>query len=415
MTCPPVASVVSSASERQVRRVLPVAIVLTWFGPFSVDAYAPGFPRIEAEFATTSVMVQLTLASLLVGLAAGQLVVGPLSDRYGRKPLLLIGLSGYLVASLACALAWSIEVLVAARLLQGLTAATGIVLARAIGRDVHSGPALARFYSVTAATTAVAPMVAPIVGASLLQAGVSWRWIFGLTLLLGLAALLLVVLVLPETHPRSVREAPVPAAGQRARVPLLRRPHVIAAAGVLGFCNGGMLANLAGLSFYLQVDRHVSPVGYAFVFAAGAAALVLGSNVNRLLQRRFAPQSLLTVSVPTMLLFAVLMGIAQALVAPLGVIMVLVCLFMGMWGFVMPNCLAFGMTVERAVAGRTSAVLGAAQFGFAVVATSLVGVVPVLAGVPGMATVMVVSVLAALVLHLVLRGRARESAARAQV
>lgn len=398
-------------SARQVRRVLPVAVVLTWFGPFSVDAYSPAFPNILAEFGTSEGLVQLTLSATLVGMAGGQLVAGPLSDRYGRRRPLLVGLAGYVVASVLCAFAWSVEVLVAARLFQGLTAATGIVMARAIGRDVHSGPALARFYSLIAAATALAPLVAPVVGAGMLQAGMSWRWIFGLTLLLGLVGLLLTTLVLPETHPTFVgghrSTAAVPAPPSR----LLRRPHVLAAAGVLGFCGAAMLANLAGLSFYLQDERGLGPVGYAVSFGAGALALIVGSNVNRLLQRRCAAQGLLTVSVPVMLLFTVLLAVAQGVTAPLAIVIALVCLFMGCWGFVLPNALAFGMTVERTAAGRASAILGTAQFGVAAFATPLVGVVPTIAGVPAMATVMTTCVALAVAVHVALLRSARRSAA----
>lgn len=398
-------------SAGQVRRVLPVAIVLTWFGPFSVDAYSPAFPMIQADLGTSPGLVQLTLAATLVGLTVGQLIVGPLSDRFGRLPPLVIGLAGYVLASLFCALAWSIEALVVARTLQGLTAATGIVIARATGRDVHSGPELGRFFSVIAAATALAPMVAPIMGAWLLQAGLSWRWIFGLTLVLGLVGLVLAATVLPETHPTRATQR-LPSAPTDPGVRLLRQPHVLAAAGVIGLCGGAMLANLAGLSFYLQEQRGTSPLGYAMAFAAGAVTLVASGNVNRLLQRRFEPQQLMSVSVPAMLVFTVLLGVAQRSAAPLGIVVLLVCAFMGMWGFVLPNALALGMAVDRRAAGRAAALLGAAQYGFASVTTPLVGVIPALAGVPAMATVMTGCVAGATVIHFSLLGRARRSATR---
>ncbi|GAA1865292.1 multidrug effflux MFS transporter [Pseudonocardia ailaonensis] len=407
------AEVTGPLSDRQVRRILPIAIVLTWFGPFSMDAYTPAFPQIQEYFGTSATMVQLTLGTTLVGLALGQLVAGPLSDRFGRRRPLVVGLCGYVVASLLCAFASSVEMLVLARLAQGLTAATGIVIARAIGRDVHSGPALARFYSLVAAATALAPMIGPVTGAAMVQAGLVWRWIFGLTVVLGVVGLVLSVAVLPETHPALIggRARTVP---RQARVPahLLRRPHVLAAAGVLGLCGAAMIANLAGLPFYLQEERGLGPLVYAGAFTVGALCLISGSNLSRLLQRRILPQRLLTVAVPVMLTVAVLFALAMQARAPLFLVLPGFCALMACWGFLNPNAMAFGMTVERTAAGRASAVLGLAQFGFAAASAPLVGIVPRVAGVPSMAVVTVSCIVLGALVHFALLRPARVSAAR---
>jgi DHA1 family bicyclomycin/chloramphenicol resistance-like MFS transporter len=398
---------------------LPVAVLLTWLGPFSMDAYSPAFPAIQKDFATSAGAVQATLATTLVGLALGQLLVGPISDRYGRRRPLLVGLSGYVVASVLCASAWTIELLIAARFVQGFAAATGIAIARAIARDVHSGTQLARFYSLLTAATAIAPMVAPIAGAGLLESGLSWRWIFGVTLILGVIGLAAVVLLLPETHPRWIGGHTPAGVGHREPEPtghlslwvLLRRREVFVSALVLGLCGAAMIAHLAGLSFFLQDERGLSPAAYGAVFALDAAGLVIANNVNRLVLRRWSSSQVLSVSVPVMLAFALAFAAMLRAEAPLPAVLPALFLFISCWGFVMPNSIAVGMSVERAAAGRASAILGVAQFGFAAFSAPLVGTIPVLAGTPPMGTVIVVCLAGAVMVQVGARFVGRRAAA----
>lgn len=403
-------------SHRQLRRILPAAVMFTWLGPFAMDAYSPAFPAIQAEFGTSDGLVQATLATTLIGLSIGQLIVGPLSDRFGRRRPLAVGLAGYVAASVLCSFAWSIEVLIGARFLQGLSAAAGIAVARAVARDVHSGPQLARFYSLLTAATALAPMLGPIFGAGLLEAGLTWRYIFGLTLLLGVVGLGLVVFVLPETHPDRIGGRTPPTRAERERRAtlhgpaltlwsLLRRRHVVVSALVLGFVGAAMIAHLAGLSFFLQNERGLSPAGYSIVFAVDAVGMILANNVNRLLLRRFTAQRLLSIAVPVMLTFTVVFAILLRFDAPLPAVLPALFAFVSCWGFVMPNAIAVGMSVERHAAGRASAVLGVAQFGFSAFTAPLVGTVPPVFGVPPMATVIVVCLAIAFSVQLVSRIR----------
>ncbi|GAA3045907.1 multidrug effflux MFS transporter [Pseudonocardia yunnanensis] len=388
-----------------------------------MDAYSPAFPAIQKDFATSAGAVQATLATTLVGLALGQLLVGPISDRYGRRRPLLVGLSGYVVGSVLCASAWTIELLIAARFVQGFAAATGIAIARAIARDVHSGTQLARFYSLLTAATAIAPMVAPIAGAGLLESGLSWRWIFGVTLILGVIGLAAVVLLLPETHPRWIGgvDRAVTGVGHPEPEPtvhlslwvLLRRREVFVSALVLGLCGAAMIAHLAGLSFFLQDERGLSPAAYGAVFALDAAGLVIANNVNRFVLRRWSSRQVLSVSVPVMLVFAVVFAALLRAEAPLPAVLPALFLFISCWGFVMPNAVAVGMSVERAAAGRASAILGVAQFGFAAFSAPLVGTIPVIAGTPPMATVIVVCMAGAVVAQIVARLVGRRAAAPA--
>jgi MFS transporter, DHA1 family, multidrug resistance protein len=390
------------------RRILPIAVVVTWLGPFSLDAYTPAFPAIQRDFATSAGAVQATLAATLVGLALGQLLFGPASDRFGRRRPLLVGLGGYVLASVLCATAWTVEVLVVARLGQGLAAAGGIAIARAIARDVHVGTRLARFYSLLTAATAIAPMVAPILGAGVLEAGGSWRWIFAVTLALGVLGLVVVVLALPETHPRWLGAPAGDEAPARTRIglgTLLRRRHVLTSALVLGLCGAAMIAHLAGLSFFLQDERGLGPGAYSAVFALDAVGMIAANNVNRVLLRRYAAPRVLSVALPVMFAAAVAFALALRAQAPLPLLLPALFAFVSCWGFVMPNAIAVGMSVERAASGRASAILGVAQFGFAAISAPLVGTVPPIAGVPPMGAVIVVCLAGAVLVQLV--GRVR--------
>lgn len=381
------------------RRLLPILALVSWIGPFAMDAYTPAFPWIEQDLATSPGMVQASLTATLFGLAVGQVLVGPTSDRYGRRGPLLIGLAGYVVASVFCALAWSIESLLVARLLQGVTAATGISIARAIGRDLHSGRELARFYSVLTGATAVAPVIGPLAGAGVLEAGLGWRWVFGVTVALGVVAFA-AARTLPETRPPLDRPAATATSEQGpGLLTLLRRRELVVPALLLSLCTAGMIAHLAGLSFYLQVDRGTGPGFYGLVFALDALALVAANAANRALLNRVAARRILAYSVPGLLLCSAAFAVAITVTAPLPIVVLSLVLMIGANGFVQPNAVAVGMSVDRAAAGRAAAVLGVAQFGLASLSAPLVGIVPDLGGVPSMAVVILVCVSAAVVVQ----------------
>jgi DHA1 family bicyclomycin/chloramphenicol resistance-like MFS transporter len=202
----PIDPVVTGAAGPGTSRLKWVLVLgsLTTFGPLSLDLYLPAFPLIARDFHSSVSRVQLTLTACLMGLALGQLVAGPLSDRFGRKRPLLIGVVGYGLASLLCAVAPDITTLTAARLLQGLTGSAGIVIARAVARDLHSGPALARLFALLMLVTGLAPILGPTLGAQVLRF-TSWHGIFVVLAGIGAALALVVLLLLPETLPPAAR------------------------------------------------------------------------------------------------------------------------------------------------------------------------------------------------------------------
>ena len=182
--------------------------LVTWLGPLSLDAYGPALPAISADLDAGPAAVQLTLSALVVGLAGGHLFAGPLSDRFGRRPVLLAGLVAFVLTTVLCAVAPGIGALVVARLLQGMAAATALVITKAAARDLFDGVALARFLSHLAAILPVAPALGPFLAAALLGA-FSWRAIFVMVAVVGLVALVVVYRCWPETSPAHGDATPV--------------------------------------------------------------------------------------------------------------------------------------------------------------------------------------------------------------
>ncbi|HWJ54372.1 MAG TPA: MFS transporter, partial [Propionibacteriaceae bacterium] len=193
-------------SSGPARRNIVVLGMLSTFGPISLDLYLPALPQLAAELEASPSAAQLTITACLVGLAVGQVAAGPLSDRFGRKRPLMIGLIAYAVASLACAFAWSISVLLLLRLIQGLAGAAGIVIARAVARDLHEGHQLVVFFSRLVLVSGLAPVIAPVLGGQLNRV-MTWRGIFGVLAGIGVVLVLAGWLGLKESLPPEKRVA----------------------------------------------------------------------------------------------------------------------------------------------------------------------------------------------------------------
>src|SRR5215470_2324124 len=250
--------------------------LLTALGPLAVDMYLPSFPEIGRLLNASPATVQLTLSLYLVAYAVGQVVYGPLSDRYGRIPVLRAVLIVFCVASLACALAPTIELLLSARMVQALGSSGAIVLARAIVRDLYSGARAGRELSLMGAIMALAPVGAPMIGGGL-QSAFGWRSHFALQIAFGLIATFVVWRKLPET-------LKAPAAGpfslravfENYRV-IARNRAVLAYIGMLSVSFGGMFAWISGSSFVLQDIYHLSALSFGLAFAAASAGYLAGT------------------------------------------------------------------------------------------------------------------------------------------
>ena len=385
---------------------------LTAFGPLSIDMYLPGLPAIARDLSASESVIQLTLTACLIGLALGQVVAGPVSDALGRRRPLLVGVAGYAIASLLCALAPSAPALVGLRLLQGLTGAAGIVIARAIVRDMYSGSAAARYFSRLILIMGLAPILAPVLGGQVLRF-TSWHGIF--VVLAGISLLLLVGAAagLPETLPVARRREGNLADTGRTFRRLAKDSLFVgyALSGGLGF--GAMFAYIAGSPFVLQGIYHVSPQTFSLIFGANALGFVITSQVNGSLVSRVPPERLLlggliTGAIGGLSLLAVVaiggLGLA-AIVPPLFVLVSSI-------GFVVPNAIALALSRHPEAAGTGSALLGVIQSGVGAIGAPLVGLAGNSSALP-MATVIAVSGSGAIVTFLVTSVRSRARSPRA--
>jgi DHA1 family bicyclomycin/chloramphenicol resistance-like MFS transporter len=345
---------------------------LTAIAPMSIDMYLPAFPALQATFATDAAAVQRTLSVFFIGLALGQLFYGPLSDRYGRRRPLLAGLTLYTVASAGCALAGSMPQLMLWRGLQALGGCAGVVMARAVVRDVFGPREAARVLSSLMLVMGVAPILAPMVGGWVL-AHAGWRALFGILVAFGAATWVGVARGLPDTAPtaRATTLTVGTAAAAFSRVARHAWFRRFAGAGALAQCV--LFAYIAGAPFlYMQV-LGLSPKGFAAMFGLNSLGLILASQINRtLLTRETAATVLARALVLQMLaatLFATLTWVATpGLVRLAGSVWLVVLLL----GFVLPNTTALALSPFDRDAGTASALLGSLQYGTSGLATLLV-------------------------------------------
>lgn len=340
-------------------------------GPLSIDMYLPGLPALAAAFHAEAGSVQLTLASFFVGLALGQIAYGPASDRFGRKRPLYAGLALYTLASLGCALAPSIGSLIAWRFLQALGGCAGMVISRAVVRDLFDQRDAARVFSLLMAVMGVAPILAPAAGSALLGL-LGWRAVFVTLAAFGLVTLLAVAFALPETRePGEV----MPGAPWDDYLHLLTDARFVGYALSGGVALGGMFAYIAGSPFVFIELYGVSPTTYGWLFGLNALGLIGAAQLNRrLLDSWSTDQILSAANVATAVTGLALACAAAVPGAPLVVLSLPLFAFMAGLGFTQPNALAGAMGRHARRAGSAAALYGTVQFGTATLAASLVGV-----------------------------------------
>ncbi|TCJ16373.1 Bcr/CflA family multidrug efflux MFS transporter [Parasulfuritortus cantonensis] len=358
-------------------RGLPAWLVLlgalTAIGPLSIDMYLPGFPAMTADFAGQAGRPEYTLAGYFVGTAFGQLIYGPLSDRYGRKPPLYAGLALYTLASLAGALATGLGELTFWRLTQGLGGCAGMVVTRAVIRDRCGVRDSARAMSLLMLVMGVAPIVAPMLGGWVV-ASLGWRAIFCLLTGFGLACLLAIRLGLAESH--DTRHAP-PLGWRRLGEDfgaLLGERAFMGYSLASGFAMAGFFAYISGSPHVFMELYHLSTEQYGWLFASNAVGFILASQINARLIRRLEPTRVLRRAQTALALLAgwlALLPLAGqpglvAFAAPL-------TLAIASLGFIVPNATAAALATHGQRAGTASALMGALQFGLATLAGSLTG------------------------------------------
>lgn len=381
---------------------------LSAFGPLSMDMYLPGLPSLTRDLGASASTGQLTLTGCMLGIAAGQLFTGPLSDSLGRRRPLLAGLVGYTAASLACAAAPSIWTLIVLRFIQGTLGGAGLVIARAIVRDVYEGAVAARVFALLMAVMGVAPVFAPLIGGQVL-AVTSWRGIFVVLAAIGLPLLLATVVWLPETLPRARRHGGGLRSTMRTFGRLVSDRSFTAPATSFALAAAVLFAYIAGSSFVLEDIYGVSPQVFSLVFAVNSVGLVSASQLGGRLVGRLGAASLLRFG-----LFGVGLGSTAVLVLTLahaGLAPLLVALFviLSSNGVVFPNATAVALADQEGALGSASALLGVSQWGTGAVVAPLVGVAGSHDAVP-MAVLIGICGISALVVNLAFAGEGRASA-----
>ena len=354
-------------------RTVVVLGLLSTFGPLSLDLYLPALPQLADDLNASASAAQLSITACLVGLAFGQLIAGPLSDRLGRRRPLIVGLVAFLLASVACALAPSVAILVLLRLIQGLAGAAGIVISRAIARDLYSGRALMIFFSRLLLVAGLAPVIAPILGGQL-SSIMSWRGIFGVLAGFGAVLLLAGLFGLRETLPPERRIVGGFGRTLQGYNTLLHDRFFVGCALSSGLAGASMFAYIAGSTFVLQRIYGMSPQGFSLVFgcislglvaaAQGGARLALVWPLTRVLGLG------LTINLlgATALLMTVISGLPLA--ALIGALVIMVCAV----GLIFPTANALAMADYPDLAGTASSLQGLSQFVFGAVAAPLVGI-----------------------------------------
>ncbi|WP_433788159.1 multidrug effflux MFS transporter [Actinomycetospora sp. CA-101289] len=375
---------------------------LTAAAPLSLDTYLPALPTLTADLATTPSIAQLSLTSCLLGLALGQLVAGPLSDVLGRRRPMLLGATGFAVASALCAVAPNVGVLVALRLAQGLLGAVGIVVARAVVRDTSDATTAARSFATLMLVSGVAPILAPVLGGQLLRV-TSWRGVFVALAVYGTLAGLAVLLFVRESLPATRRRSGSAAATLASFRVLLGDRRVVACVLAAGLLFAAMFAYISGSTFVLQDLYGLSPQGFSGVFGANSVAIVASVQVAGRLagSGRVRPERLLAIGLVTAMAgTGVLLTSALLDVGLAGILAGLVVTVIGV-GLVLPSATTLTLADHPEHAGSASALLGTAQFLVGAGVAPLVGLAGSRSAVP-MASAMAASVVLGAVVFTVL-------------
>ena len=355
---------------------LPLTIVLgllTTFGPISMDLYLPVLPALAKELGAPIWSAQLTVSACLLGLAAGQIVAGPMSDRLGRRRPLLIGIAAYILTSVLCAVTQSIEVLIVVRFLQGLAGAVGIVIAQAAGRDLYSGTRLVRYYGRLTVLGGLAAIIGPLIGGQL-AAFTDWRGIFLFLGAVGAVIFAASALTYRETLPPGLRTSGGLAQTRRDFAQLVSDRTFFGAALLTGFVNAALFAYLSGSTFVLQDLYGLSPQGYSLAFGLNSLGfMVFGFAAGRLAER-WSERGVLLVGVVMCVIGAGGLLATGLLHLPLIAMVASLLTMVSGVAVTTPPSTSLAMADYPHLAGTASSLLGLARFAFGGLAAPLVGV-----------------------------------------
>ncbi|MEV6833803.1 multidrug effflux MFS transporter [Streptomyces sp. NPDC051133] len=397
----------SAPRERSVGRALTVVLaLLTVFGPISMDLYLPVLPALTRDLGAATSTAQLTVTACLIGLALGQVVAGPLSDRLGRRRPLLFGAAAYILAAVLCSLSPGVGTLIAARFLQGLAGSVGIVIAQAAGRDLYSGSKLVRYYSRLTVIGGLAAIIGPVLGGQL-AAVTDWRGLFLFLAGAGAAILVAVLVVFRETLPRQERTTGEFKQTGRDFRRLLSDRVFLGAVLVIGFAYAAVFAYLSGATYVLQGIYGLSPQGYSFAFGLNSLGFMLFGFVAGRLAGRRSEKGTLLIGLLMCLAGAGGVLVTALLELPLPVMVVSLFLMASGVATTTPPATSLALANYPDIAGTASSLLGLAQFAFGGVAAPLVGLGGAGTAVPLGLVTAVSAALAAIVYALTIRPHTR--------
>lgn len=376
-TKPHIADAPAATARRAGLLVTLVLGGLTALPPLSMDMYLPALPEVTEVLRAPAATVQLTLTACLAGMALGQLVVGPMSDRWGRRRPLLIGMIVYVLATAVCALAPSAGLLIGFRLLQGLAGAAGIVIARAVVRDLYDGVEMARFFSTLMLISGVAPIVAPLIGGQILRI-TDWRGVFYVLTGVGLVLTLVVWRFLHESLPPERRHSGGVGEALRTMRGLLADRVFTGYMLAGGLAFAVLFAYISASPFVVQEIYGASPQTFSLLFGLNSVGLVAVGQINgRLLVGRVSLDKVLGWGLGIILLASVaLLVMTTGVLGEPGLPAVAAGLFvlMSAMGLAMPNTQAQALMRTPHAAGSASALLGTSSFLIGAVASPLVGI-----------------------------------------
>lgn len=345
---------------------------LSLLGPFTIDTYLPAFPTIVEEFHTNASLVQVSLTTCLLGLAFGQLIIGPMSDVQGRRKPLLTFLGLYLLSSLICAIAPNIYMLIGARFIQGFAAAGGLVISRAVVRDLYSGRELTKFFATLMLIGNLGPIVAPIIGGVILSFA-SWKVVFLVLTCVGIILTLVVAFKLEETLPVEKR---VPSNIKKVVSnfgSLLKDREFAGYAFTQGFTTAGIFAYVSGISFVYQNIYGVSPQVFSLLFGLNGIGLIIGTQIVGRLSR-FSEKTFLKSGLALSMSASILLVIAILVHAPLVAVAIPIFLFVTSISIIGTSSFSLAMETKGHMAGSASALLGLLPFLLGSLTAPLVGI-----------------------------------------
>ena len=342
--------------------------VLSAFGPFVVDLYLPSLPQLASFFETSASMTQLTLTTAMIGLAVGQLLLGPLSDKFGRKIPLIISLVIYIISTVLIVYAPNIEAMIVLRVIQGLSSAGSVVISRAIATDLYRGREMTRFFGLLMTINGIAPIISPILGSLLLEY-ISWKGVFVFLALIGVVVLFFCFRLKESLSVENRLQGSIFATFSTFGV-IIKNRLFMSYVGIESFLLGAMFAYIAASPFILQSFYGLSAFIFSLCFGANGAALVIGANIGgKLPNRQALAIGVLAFVVAALYTIAVLIIQPYWLFVEIGFFAMLLLM-----GITFPAISTLAMESERQYAGSASALLGFAPFFLGGIVSPLVGI-----------------------------------------